>query len=211
MNKKRNIIIGSLALIITMMVGYAIFSDTITINGTATAKGDFGITAECEFVTEDYAFEDGLAVEGSTGKGSCNVSGKTVTTNSTYSKPTENNTYKVTLKNTGSIPAVLKTVDSSNNFDIEMKNTGDVFYIDKQNSLMAYYVVIKDGVQIDAAGDQMVEQAKITLQPNETITLLIIEGWMNSEDLRLETQPVIPDEGVKMNYNITFGFEQVTN
>lgn len=92
-----------------------------------------------------------------------------------------------------------------------MKNTGDVFYIDKQNSLMAYYVVIKDGVQIDAAGDQMVEQAKITLQPNETITLLIIEGWMNSEDLRLETQPVIPDEGVKMNYNITFGFEQVTN
>ncbi len=41
MNKKKGIVIGVLALMVTMMVGYAIFSETITINGTATAKGDF--------------------------------------------------------------------------------------------------------------------------------------------------------------------------
>ncbi len=43
MNKQKGIIIGVLALMVTMMVGYAIFSETITINGTATAKGDFNI------------------------------------------------------------------------------------------------------------------------------------------------------------------------
>ncbi len=46
-NKQKGIIIGILALAVTMMVGYAIFSETIKINGTATAKGGFDITVTC--------------------------------------------------------------------------------------------------------------------------------------------------------------------
>ncbi len=37
MNKKKGIIIGVLAVALVMVVGYALFSDTLTINGTATA------------------------------------------------------------------------------------------------------------------------------------------------------------------------------
>ena len=47
MNNKNKILIGCLALLLALSVGYALFSDTITINGTATAKGDFNITPEC--------------------------------------------------------------------------------------------------------------------------------------------------------------------
>ena len=43
MNKKKGIIIGVLAIALVMVVGYALFSDTLTINGTATAKGEFDI------------------------------------------------------------------------------------------------------------------------------------------------------------------------
>ena len=47
MKKKNMIIIGVISLILVVAVGYAIFSDTLTINGSATAKGDFSITTTC--------------------------------------------------------------------------------------------------------------------------------------------------------------------
>ena len=69
LSKNNKILIGCLALLLVMSVGYALFSDTITINGTATAKGEFDITAACQtgipsefapFVAAvDYIKEDG--------------------------------------------------------------------------------------------------------------------------------------------------------
>ena len=44
MKKKNMIIIGVIALILAVSVGYALFSDTLTINGTATAQGDFSFS-----------------------------------------------------------------------------------------------------------------------------------------------------------------------
>mgnify|MGYP003308183578 CR=1 FL=1 len=43
MNKKNKILVGCLSLLLVLSVGYALFSETITINGTATAKGNFDI------------------------------------------------------------------------------------------------------------------------------------------------------------------------
>ena len=47
MNKKNKILVGCLALLLVLSVGYALFSETITINGTATAKGNFDIVGTC--------------------------------------------------------------------------------------------------------------------------------------------------------------------
>ena len=44
-NKTTVIIV--LAVFLTLSVGYALFSDTITIEGTATAQGNFDLTATC--------------------------------------------------------------------------------------------------------------------------------------------------------------------
>ncbi len=42
--KKQNIaIIGVIAFVLAIAVGYALFSETLTVNGTATAKGDFDV------------------------------------------------------------------------------------------------------------------------------------------------------------------------
>ncbi len=43
MKKQNIIIIGLIAVILTMAVGYALFSETININGTATAEGTFDV------------------------------------------------------------------------------------------------------------------------------------------------------------------------
>ena len=49
MYKTRNkIFVGCLALLLVMVVGYALFSQNLNIMGTATAKGDFSITPICE-------------------------------------------------------------------------------------------------------------------------------------------------------------------
>ena len=56
MKKKNMVIIGVIALILAVSVGYALFSDTLTINGTATAKGDFNLSYACEFVDEDISW-----------------------------------------------------------------------------------------------------------------------------------------------------------
>ena len=46
MNNKNKILVGCLALLLVLSVGYALFSETITINGTATAKGNFAFEIE---------------------------------------------------------------------------------------------------------------------------------------------------------------------
>ena len=104
MNNKNKILVGCLALLLVMTVGYALFSETITINGTATARGNFDIGFVCTSITP---------IGNATGN--CSISGQIITTTSNLTKPSETVTYIVTLSNNGNIPALLRTVDSSNN------------------------------------------------------------------------------------------------
>ncbi len=210
-NKKSKILIGCLALLLVLSVGYAYFSQNITINGTATAKGSFDLTSTCEMVTEDFTLGDGTSIPASTGTGTCKVEGNKITTTSTFSKPSDEVYHNVTITNNGTIPAVLKTVDSSNNVDESLVNTGDVYYLDKQNLLMGFYRIALNGQVQETFGDSAVEAAKLVLQPNETITLVINQAWVNNEDIGFETQPKLPEEGATMNYNIVLGFEQIIN
>ena len=205
MDKRKNkILIGCLALLLVMTVGYALFSENITINGTATAKGDFNLSYTCE----------GKLEEG--GTGTCSIDGKTITTTSNLTKPTDMVAYRVKITNTGSIPAVLKTVDSDNNClnDSEFQKTcpGDETYFDRSKGLEASYILDKlksDGSfdeNVSYWGDSSAEAAGITLQPGESMAVSIIHSWNDSGSL---TQPVLPAEGASINYNITLGFEQV--
>ena len=103
LSKNKKILIGCLALLLVMSVGYALFSDTITINGTATAKVNFDITATCEVDNTDG------------GNGTCDVDGNTITTNSSLSMPGERTKFTIKISNSGSIPAKLKSLISPNN------------------------------------------------------------------------------------------------
>ncbi len=211
MDKRKNkILIGCLSLLLVMAVGYALFSETITINGTATAKGDFDISFTCDMVTKDNATTDEINniyyTKG--GSGNCSIDGQTITTTSTFTKPTDEVFFKVTLTNTGSIPVVLKTVDSDNNFSsMDGSVAGDEIYINMTYALAAYYWFIDE----ELSGDNTVEQAKITLESGESTTFYIIISWLDSRDAGLDTQPVLPEDGATINYNVTLGFEQITN
>ena len=110
MKKKNMIIIGVIALILAVSVGYALFSDTLTINGTATAKGDFNMTMTCQpgldtsiASAEDMMMDEDNGYEND----QCSVDDKTMTFSTGLKYPGAQRTFTVKMKNEGSIDAYL--------------------------------------------------------------------------------------------------------
>ena len=112
--RKRNIIIGSLCcLLVFMGIGYALLSQVLNINGTATLTGDWNIyIASITEVTEGNT---------TTGKSnSATVSSDKLTANFDVEllKPGDYVEYKVVVNNDGDINAVLRelipTINSGN-------------------------------------------------------------------------------------------------
>lgn len=155
---------------LALSMGYALFSDRITINGTATAKGNFDIEFLCASTN---------AVGDATGD--CSISGQTVTTKSNLTKPNEVVSYSITLTNNGTIPALLKNATSPNNIKVDgyvTGESGDQSYYDVNTAVGAsYFVIDLEGERI--IGDSAVEEANIILQPEDTITVVVSHGWID--------------------------------
>ena len=115
----RTTVILVLAIFLTLSVGYALFSDTITIEGTATAQGKFDIEATCmNNVTTDMLYEFGF-VDGSKEETSvaeqfknhgykdetCVVSNDKVTYSVGLEYPTATKKQWIKMKNNGNVPA----------------------------------------------------------------------------------------------------------
>lgn len=111
MKKQSIAIIGVIALVLAVAVGYALFSETLTINGTATAKGDFDV----EFTSVGTPTCSGFS-------GTCDAATLTeiaLDKNSltiTVDKLQYPGAYveiPVTVTNKGSIPAILKSIEET--------------------------------------------------------------------------------------------------
>ena len=111
MKKTNKILVGCLALLLTLAVGYALFSETITVTGTATAKGSFDVeftsvgTPKCSGYSEECVAAN-LA----------NISSDKNTLNVTVNKLQYPGAYveiPVTVTNVGSIPAILTGITES--------------------------------------------------------------------------------------------------
>ena len=110
MSKNNKILISVFTFIVVCVVGYALFSENITVTGSATASGDWGIAASCSDtipaeVQEDYAAND---IQGGFADDSCTVSGNTITSKATLLYPTAMKLHHAEYKNTGSVSAVFK-------------------------------------------------------------------------------------------------------
>lgn len=108
MKKQSIIIIGIIAFVLAVAVGYALFSETITINGTATAKGDFDV----EFTTIGTPTCDGYSKD-CTAANLASISTDKNTLTITVDKlqyPGASVSIPVTVTNVGSIPAVLDSI-----------------------------------------------------------------------------------------------------
>ena len=102
LSRNNKILVGCLALLLVMSVGYALFSDTITINGSATAQGEFDMEIVSASITDEVGSKGATAVISEDGNAlSINIP------NLEYPGAYVDVTYK--LKNTGTINALYKT------------------------------------------------------------------------------------------------------
>ena len=110
MNKKNKILVGCLALLLVLSVGYALFSETITINGTATAKGNFDIVLGCEKGISSIfgtSLPSGWKAEGGYENDTCTVSGNTVSMNSEFLYLGASRYYTLSFENKGTFDAIV--------------------------------------------------------------------------------------------------------
>lgn len=116
--KKQNIaIIGVVAFILAVAVGYAIFTDTLTIKGTATAKGDFDVefTSVGEITKVGYTETNDDNGDGTAANIAVIDEKKnklTIIVNK-LDYPGAYVEIPVTITNKGSIPAILKSIEET--------------------------------------------------------------------------------------------------
>ena len=107
MNKLKRLIIFTLVLLLSTGISYALFSDSITVSGTATTTGTFAINTTAAVVTTQVGSSSSTAV----------ISGDKKTVTLTVPKleyPGAYTTFTITLKNEGNIPAkVINIVPTS--------------------------------------------------------------------------------------------------
>ncbi len=114
MNKKKGIIIGVVLFILAVAVGYALFSDTLTINGTATAKGEFDLVYSCTpgltnegFINADAFASSQIKLDNNYTNDSCSVNDNKITYSAELLQPEATRNFTIKITNTGSISAQL--------------------------------------------------------------------------------------------------------
>lgn len=111
MNKKKSIIIGILSLALVMVVGYALFSDTITINGTASAEGDFDVGITCQTgVVQEFVpsgADSSTLGEGGYKNDSCSVTEDKMNFSVNLEYPGATRYFTAKITNNGTIDATL--------------------------------------------------------------------------------------------------------
>ena len=220
MDKTRNkIFVGCLALLLVMVAGYALFSQNLTINGTAKAQGEFSLSMTCtpgildEIIrySSDYGSQSGYSND------SCSVENDTVTFHADLAYPTARRYFTVKVVNTGSVTAVDEVVDvmTQTYLNIENKNcqykSSDDSLVkcytananDLTNSKMKYIKKTKDG-EIS----YLINRDKLTLEPGDTFYLTLGITWPSLFQIpKFKTG----EWYFKLNRTYTLDFVQETN
>lgn len=141
MKKQSVLIIGLISFVIAMTVGYAIFSETLEINGTASAQGNFDV----EFTSANVNFEVGSSGSVATiseDKNSLSINVPKLEYPGAYAQ------IDVVITNKGSIPSVLKSIEEiglTTDDSIKVSYTGLQEFKDKtllQNETQSFSVKV---------------------------------------------------------------------
>ena len=190
MDKTRNkIFVGCLALLLVMVAGYALFSQNLTINGTAKAQGEFSLSMTCtpgildEIIrySSDYGSQSGYSND------SCSVANDTVTFHTDLAYPTARRYFTVKVVNTGSITAVDESVDVLTQYMGNFENNKNCQYNSSDDSLVRCYNPNGNDTtnsktkyfKTTRRGDISIleNRDKLTLEPGDTFYLVLGITW----------------------------------
>lgn len=180
-NTNKTILFLSVMLFILLLsLGYAVFSDTLTISGTATARGTFDLVFQNAKVVEGTA--EGIDIEKTTAK--ISDDGNTLTINiADISHPGAGAEFSVDIVNIGTIPARIKSVIQTNIRGIGLaKITG-----------------------LDEIGKE-----RPTLQGQERYNICFRVEWDSEITDETEIENILDTIGDTVNFKLQLDYEQKT-
>ena len=215
LSKNNKILIGCLVLLLVMSIGYALFSDTITINGSATAKGDFNLVTTCDMDASGVENED----KGSVTDAKITCKDGVVNASVTLGYPGSQKWFRIMVTNEGTIPAKLKKVVELNNPEIMICEKDNCGYGSIENSetyetaegQSVVEAILYQGYDYNDYQDGELfaepvfdeEQFDAVLDPGETAYFYVLMNWHSSSNVQ-SPEPLIA------NLNAQLTWEQVT-
>ena len=197
MLKQKVSLVVVLGVLLTLAVGYALFSQTINITGTATASGSFQFTPVCTIgvdsgisdtasaiitryntlMTAASAETIPTAVAGSTSN-SCTISGNTVTFATTLQYPGAMSMFTVKITNTGTISGKFnEDANLLNGGSGSTSGNGTLHRMVHQN--IALYI---EGTNMFPTSLAQVDTLEATIfgyefEPNDVVYLVYVAYW----------------------------------
>ena len=176
--KKNFVAIVLIVLLLALAVGYAAFSQTLPISGTANASGNWDIKFVADSETITNSIVEGTAANTAEVAGD----GKSMTVTVNLATPGDGANITVDITNAGNVDAVVK----------DFTVTGDSFSESATNTYKNGPILVK--VPTVADGDE--------LAAGETKTFTFSVEWDSNE-----TASLGPD-GKTATFTITFDYEQ---
>ena len=227
MNKSNKILLGVLAFVVVCVVGYALFNETITVTGTATASGNFDILTTCQTGLSNDTLSI-LAPDGGANadidqagfkNDSCEVVDDDVKIAVEFEYPTARRYFTINFKNNGTIAAsfdlqngiVDSTTACAKNYNEQESCTpltGDysIFNEFYQGDLFAIKTALgKILTSDDAEWSKYVNDNEIvTLNPNDTMIFFLEMRWSSEDEGNNK-------EYLKTHLDLDFNFSQAAN
>ena len=177
-SKKNVVAIVLVVLLLALAVGYAAFSQTLPISGTANASGNWDI----KFVDGSETITNSIVKGTTANTATVNTDGKSMKVTVNLATPGDGANVSVDIRNAGNVDAVVK----------DFTVTGDGFSESTTNTYKNGPILVK--VPTVADGDE--------LAAGETKTFTFSVEWDSTE-----TDSLGPD-GKTATFTITFDYEQ---
>ena len=195
MNKSNKILLGVLSFVVVCVVGYALFSETITVTGTATARGDFSFEKKCFAGDSRNVYQD--LEQGGYGTESCTVNGDTVSISSELLYPSAQRLYTIEMKNTGAIDGMVKVNEElfpDQASTLQIKSASLELYNKSDDTLYKTYNCLTDDIPGDYGETFQIHLALLTKEGQLLITdeLLLSSGRVyqkSNEEYYLKIKP----------------------
>lgn len=171
--KKNSLLVVLFILLIAISVGYAAFAQTLYINGTANANGNFKL----KFT--DYKIDPNIGAEESTA--SISASGDTLSVDMQLKYPGAGGVVTATITNTGTIPAKLNGVNFT--------GTGDSDIIVTYDKAVVGEVIEPNGTTEVVITVKWAENSTNAKSINFTATLDYVQSTTNFDDATSTTTP----------------------
>ena len=211
-NKWNKILLGILAFIVVCVVGYALFGETITVTGTATAKGNMSLTTT-KLTDEEIKAYSGEVDTGIIKSSNIDITGNTITTSATLGMPGSSKHFGIKVENTGTIPVYLKSVTDENGNPAETSGGSSfaskhLYNSDKTTALIATiypdcnYMEDYNSEPWGIDGVVTIEElSEYVLDPGETTYYYIEYTW---------PKPSTSQEEISLSFTVNLNWEQVT-